>query len=96
MDEAVQAHMKKYDICLCHGQKSLAFFKYPSLHELEECHGVDLGFSYKTCNSAKNFTQYIAQSQRQIFFDSWSTTNFYSLLMDGSTDAGNVDELALI
>ena len=98
MDEAVQARMKKkFDICYVIAKESLAFRKYPSLHELEERHGVDLGFSYKTCDSAKSFTHYIAQSQCQSFLDSLSTTNFYSFLMDGSTDAGNVeDELVLI
>ena len=52
---------------------------------------------YKTCDSAKSFTHYIAQSQRQSFFDSLSTMNFYSFLMDGSTNSRNVeDELVLI
>ena len=44
------------------------------------------------------FTHYIAESQRQSFLDRFSaSSNFYSFLMDGSTDAGNVeDELVLI
>lgn len=60
-------------------------------------YGVDLGFAYKTEVSAKTFTRYIAESQRQNFLQSFSSLNFYSFLMDGSTDVGNVeDELVLI
>ena len=46
MDETVQGRTKKFDILLCHGQ--LSFCKHPALHEVEERHGVDLGFAYKT------------------------------------------------
>ncbi len=75
----------------------MAFRKYPALHVLEERHGVDLGFAYKTQNSAKIFTRYIADSQHQSFLDTFSASSFYSFLMVGSTDAGNVeDELVLI
>jgi len=46
MDEVVQGHMKKkFDICYV---KAKGFRKYPALHELEECHDVDLDFAYMT------------------------------------------------
>ena len=45
---------------LCHDQENVAFRKYPALHELETCHGVDLGPAYKMKDSVKNFTHYIA------------------------------------
>ena len=98
MDRAVQARMKrKFDICYVMAKESLRFRKYPALHELEERHGVDLGFAYKTEVSAQTFTHYIAESQCQSFLDTFSTSNFYSFLMDRSTDADNVeDELVLI
>ena len=98
MDEAVQRRMKmKFDICFVMAKESLGFRKYPALHDLEERHGVDLGFVYKTDVSAQTFTHYIAEAQRQSFLDKLSTSNFYSFLMDGSTDAGNVeDELVLV
>ena len=48
-------------------------------------------------DSAKTFTHYIAKSQRQAFLHTFATVHFYSFLMDGSTDAGNVaDELIAI
>ena len=46
MDYAVLGHMKKkFDICCVMAKESLGFRKYPALHELKECHGVDLGFA---------------------------------------------------
>ena len=76
---------KKFDIFYVMAKENMAFRKYPSLHAHDERHGVDLGFPCKTCDSAKSFTHYIAQSQRQSFFDSLSTMNFYSFFMHGST-----------
>ena len=98
MDEAVQQRMEqKFDICYVLAKESMSFNKYTIVHELEERHGVDLGFAYKTDVSAKVFTHYIAESQCQSFYESLTQSNFYSFLMDGSTDAGNVeDELVLV
>ena len=49
---------------LCNGNgEKIAFRKYPILHNLETHHGVDLGTSYETKYSAKNFTHYIAMAQ---------------------------------
>ena len=44
---------KKFDICYVMAKESIAFQKYPVLHELEEHHGVNLGQSYKTKDSEK-------------------------------------------
>ena len=98
MDKTVQERMKrKFDICYVLAKESLSFSKYPAIHELEERHGADLGFAYKTDVSAQTFTHYIAESQRQSFLETFSASNFYSFLMDGSTDTGNVeDELILV
>ena len=90
-------HEQEFDICYVMADESLSFRKYPALHELEEHHGVDLGFAYNTEVSAQTFIHYIAESQHQSFLDTFSKLNFYSCLMDASTDAGNVeDELVLI
>ncbi len=98
MDKATQDRInKKFDICYVMGKECLAFAKYPTLHELELRHGVDLGQAYKTKDSAKVFSHYIAEGQRQEFLESLSTSSFYSFLMDGSTDRRNVeDELIVI
>lgn len=51
-------------------------------------------------DSAKKFTHFIAESQRQEFLHSFSespTAKFFSFLMDGSTDSGNLEvELVLV
>lgn len=99
LDETTQKCMeRKFDICYAMAKESMAFKKYPLLYELEVWHGVNLGQAYKTKDSAKSFTHYIAESQRQNFISSLSATSrFYSFLMDGSTDAGNIeDELVVI
>ena len=94
MDKAAQDHInKKFDICYVMAKECLAFAKYPALHELEVRHGVDLGQAYKT----KVFSHCIAEGQRQELLGSLSTSHFYSFLMDGSTDKGNVeDELVVM
>ena len=64
MDDAIKERMKKkFGICYVMAKEGLAFQKYPALHELEAQHGVDLGFAYKTKDSAKTFTHFIAESQ---------------------------------
>ena len=98
MEPTVKERMKKkFDICYVLAKENMGFRKYAALHELEERHGVDLGFAYKNDTSAKTFTHYIAESQQQCFLESLLTFNFYSFLMDGSTDAGNIEqELVMI
>lgn len=78
-------------------KENMAFRKYPALHELEICHGVDLGPAYRTKDSAKNFTHYITEAQRHTFMEDLTSVHFFSFLMDGSVDAGKVeDELIVI
>lgn len=58
---------------------------------------MNIGSSYKGAVCAKTFMHFIAESQRQSFLQSMSTTKFFSFLMDGSTDAGNTEvELVLV
>ena len=96
MDYTVLSHMKvKFDICHVLAKEGLAFKKYPLLCELETYHGVDHGHTYNTKDSAKTSIHYIAESQHQLFISSLSLARFYSFLMDGSTDTGNVLRLLL-
>ena len=64
--------------------------KYPPFHALEKRHEVDLGSGYMWPDSAKLFTHFIAESQRQVVLHSLSECKF-SFLMDGSTDSGNLE-----
>ena len=69
LDAVTRERMKrKFDICYSMAQESLSFTKYPFLLELETRHGVDVGSSYRSDVSARSFTHFIAESQRQKFF----------------------------
>ena len=93
MGRSLQERMgKKFDICYMLAKENLPFRKYPVIHELESRHGVDLGQSYATKDSAKSFMHCIAESQRSAFVESLLNKRFYSFLMDGTTDAGNVED----
>lgn len=63
-------------------KENITFQKYPALHELETRHGVDLGPAYKTKDSVKNFTHYIAEAQRHNFMEALSSAYFCCFLMD--------------
>lgn len=98
MDESLQERMSKtFDVCYIIAKENMAFRKYPAIHKLESCHGIDLGQIYANKDSSKSFTHFIAESQSNAFIQSLSTAHFYSILMDGTTDAGTVeDELVVI
>jgi len=84
---------KKFKICYLLAKEHIPFTKYPAIHNLEERHGVDLGYNYQNRDSASNFVHYIAESQRKSIYARLSdSTNFYSILMDSSTDQGCVEE----
>jgi len=89
---------RKFDICYVMVRESLVFCKYPALHELEEHHGVDLGFAYKTQDSTKTFTHItLLRVSTQRLLDSASSVKFYSFLVDGSlTQVMYAAELVLI
>ena len=69
---------KKFDICSVMTKENMAFRKYSALHELETRHDVELGSAYKTKDSAKNFTHYIAEAQCHNFMEALSTAPFCS------------------
>ena len=77
-------------------KEGIAFEKYPVLCELEVRHEVDIDHGYKTALSAKLFTHYITQCQHDDFLGFLSQNKFYSFLMDGSTDAGRVEQELVI
>ena len=98
MDTTVRERVKKkFDISYVLAKESMPFTKYQALHQLEQRHGVDLGEAYKTRESACSFVHYIAESQRQQFHHKLlSQCNFYSFLMDGSTDKAKVENELIV
>ena len=60
--------MQKFDIYCMMTNQSDPFAKYPVLVELEKSrHGVNLDPAYRTPDSAKLFTCYIAECHHQLF-----------------------------
>ena len=82
----------KFDLAYFIATEKLAFTKYPALCELEAHHGVNVGTSYTTVDAGKSFCHYIAETRREDLANCLSKAKFFSLLMDGSTDVGNVDD----
>ena len=82
----------KFDIAHFVATEKLAFTKYPRICELEAHHGVDMGTSYTNEVAGKTFCHYIAESRREDLTKRLSEVRFFSLLMDGSTDSGNIDD----
>ena len=72
-------------------KEHIPFAKYTAIHELEERHEVDIGETYKNRDSTRNFVHYIAESQRQAFKQTLQSCHFFSVLMDGSTDKGHIE-----
>lgn len=82
----------KFDIAHFVATQKLAFTHYPSICQLEEKHGVHVGTTYRNQNAGKEFCHFIAESKREDLKQSLAKAKFFSVLMDGSTDVGNVDD----
>ena len=96
LSPAVSDQMKKkFEISFLPAKEHIPFTKYSAIHDLEERHGVDLGSTYKNRDSAPNFIHFIAESQRQCLYATLGSTNFYSVLMDSSTDKGRIEDVIL-
>lgn len=89
---------KKFYTCYVMAKEDMTFKKYPALCILEERHEVDLGLFTNLHHQPRHSLIILLKANVRIssiaFF---ATSSFYSILMDGSTDAGNVeDELVSI
>ena len=77
-------------------KEDIVFETYLSLCELETKHEVEVGHAYKTAPSAETFMHYTAEHQCQQILVFLSEKKFYSFLMDGSTDAGKVEQELIV
>ncbi len=82
----------KFDIAHFIATQKLAFTNYPVLCQLEEKHGVNVGISYVNQNAGKTFCHFIDESRIEELVENLSNAKLFSLLMDGSTDSGNIDD----
>ena len=72
--------------------ENLPYTKYPKICEQEMRHGVCVGTSYVNESAGKEFIHYIVESKRQEMKQTLSNARFFSFLLDGSTDTGNIDD----
>ena len=75
--------------------EQLSFQKYSKVCELETRHGVTLGSAYLHENAAKEIIHYLATSYQQKLINV-SSAPYVSLLLDSSTDKGNIDNEQLV
>ena len=83
---------KKFDIAYFVANSKLAFSKYAAICKLETRHGVDIGTSYVNENAGKTFCKYIAEARITDLRKTVTNAKFFSVLMDGSTDVGKIDD----
>ena len=69
---------------------------YLKICELEACHRVKISTSYRHENAGKDFMHYIAEAKRHDLLQKVTKAKFFSLLLDGSTDKGNIDNEILL
>ena len=86
----------KFDIAYFVAVEKMAFTKYPKLCQLEALHGVDLGTNYCNDVACKTFCHIISQSKYQSLTNELTKANFFSLLLDGSTDCSNVENVMFL
>ena len=72
--------------------EKLPYMKYPIIYQLEAQLGVDMGTSYLNKTAGMTFCHFIAESGRQDLKTILSSAKFFSVVMDGSTDKGNIDD----
>ena len=97
LPENEKARLKrKFDIAYLVATESMLFLKYPVICQLEKKHELDIGVSYTNECSGRPFVHYIAEARRKELAEKVVSAKFYSLLIDGSTDKGNIDNEAVL
>jgi hypothetical protein len=89
-DEQREKIRVKFDIAHFVATANLPYTKYPKVCALEAHHGVEFGNSYTNETAGKEMIHYIAESRRQVLMKKLGDASFFSLLLDGSTDKGNI------
>ena len=72
------------------------YTKQPKICQLETRHDVNIGTAYANENAGKDFMHYTAESRRRELKQTLANARFFSLLLEGSTDGGNVDDKVVL
>ena len=94
-DEKVRLR-HKFDKVYWLAAEKISFWKFPSICDPETQHGAKIGTTYTTGTAAKSCTGYIAHAQRNELAVKLQKAKFFSLLLDSSNNAGNVDSKLLL
>ena len=93
MDSVVEQRLvRKFEVAYTIAKEGITFTKMTSLCNLLERQGVDLGEGYKTTMACSTFVEFIAEDLRQDLCQALQKHKFFSLQMDGNTDAANIEE----
>ena len=92
MDASAEQVKRKFDIAFVIAKENMAYTKMKPICELEECHGINLGQSYKNNQACATFIEYIALERRNFLVEALRHSKFFSVQADGSTDSGNIEE----
>ena len=82
--------------CILHVNWEVPYTHYPKICELKAHHGAQVSTSYQNENAGKDFMHYIAMAKRQVLLQHLTKAKFFSLLLDRSTDKGNIDNEVLL
>lgn len=86
---------KKFEVAYFVAKEELPMKKYPKLLALEEMHGVELGTAYRNENNGATFVDFIGEAISKEHSDDVNKSNFYSVLIDGSTDSSVMEQEAV-
>jgi len=84
---------RKFEIAYLVATDNMSFLV---ICDLEKKHGLDIGVSYTYECSSRTHVHYIAEARRQELAKKVVSAKFYSLLIDGSTNKGNIDNEAVL
>jgi len=93
LSEGNRDHLRKqFSIAYYAANHKLSYSKYTAICNLELHHGVDIGSSYVNENAGKTFRKFIAEARMVDLCKIVTDTIFISILMDGSTNVGKIDD----
>jgi len=93
MHEATRQKLKrKFEISYMMVKENLAFKKVKPLSDIEERHGVEIGASYHNDHGCASFVDSVASDFKEDLKERMDKAKFFSLMIDSSTDSGNIDE----
>ena len=73
-------------------KEKIALAKFPGLCDLQEKNGINIGQHYRNAPACKGFISAIAISERNGTKNDLKNSRFFSVLADGSTDSGIIEQ----